>query len=52
MRAQSVVDDADEAELLQRCPSAHIERIEQAGHSVQGDTPVELATAIRDFALG
>jgi pimeloyl-ACP methyl ester carboxylesterase len=52
MRAQSVVDDADEAELLQRCPSARIERIEQAGHSVQGDTPVELATAIRDFALG
>jgi pimeloyl-ACP methyl ester carboxylesterase len=51
MRAQSVVDDADEAELLRRCPSARIERLEQAGHSVQGDTPVELAAVIRAFAL-
>jgi pimeloyl-ACP methyl ester carboxylesterase len=50
MRAQSVVDDADEAELLRRCPTARVARIEEAGHSVQGDTPVELARLIDDFA--
>ncbi|HET6875446.1 MAG TPA: alpha/beta hydrolase [Acidimicrobiales bacterium] len=49
MRPQSVVDDADEAELLRRQPSARIEHIEEAGHSVQGDTPVELAALIADF---
>ena len=50
MRTQSVVDDEDEAELLRRCPTARVERIEDAGHSVQGDTPVELARLIDDFA--
>jgi pimeloyl-ACP methyl ester carboxylesterase len=49
MLPQSVVDDADEAELLRRCPGARIERVEQAGHSVQGDRPVELAALITDF---
>ena len=49
MRPQSVVDDADEAELLRRCPTATVERIDDAGHSVQGDTPVELAQLIQDF---
>ena len=49
MRPQSVVDDADEAELLRRLPDARIEHLEEAGHSVQGDTPVELAALIADF---
>ena len=49
MREQSVVDDADEAELLRRCPTARVEHVADAGHSVQGDTPVELATLIGSF---
>jgi pimeloyl-ACP methyl ester carboxylesterase len=52
MREQSVVDDADEAELLRRCPAARVEHLLEAGHSVQGDTPVELAELIEDFAFG
>ena len=50
MTAQSVVDDADEAELLRRQPNARIEHVEDAGHSIQGDKPVELAELITDFA--
>ena len=49
MRPQSVVDDADEAELLRRQPGARVEHVEDAGHSVQGDTPVELAALVADF---
>jgi len=49
MRAQSVVDDDDEAELLRRRPDATVVHVEDAGHSVQGDTPVELARIIDDF---
>ncbi len=49
MRAQSVVDDADEAELLRRQPSARVEHVAEAGHSVQGDTPLELAALLDDF---
>lgn len=52
MRSQSVVDDADEAELVRRCPTARIERLADAGHSVQGDTPVELAALIDSFVYG
>jgi pimeloyl-ACP methyl ester carboxylesterase len=49
MRPQSVVDDNDEAELLRRLPSAQVVHVEEAGHSVQGDTPLELAAIISDF---
>jgi pimeloyl-ACP methyl ester carboxylesterase len=49
MLPQSVVDDADEAELVRRCSQARIERVAEAGHSVQGDQPVELAHLIADF---
>jgi len=28
-----------------------VEHVAEAGHSVQGDTPLELAALIRDFAL-
>jgi pimeloyl-ACP methyl ester carboxylesterase len=49
MRPQSVVDDGDEAELRRVLPSAKVVRVEEAGHSVQGDTPLELARIIDDF---
>ena len=52
MRSQSVVDDDDEAELLRRLPNARVVRFAEAGHSVQGDMPVELAAAIADFVDG
>lgn len=51
MREQSVVDDTDEAELLRRAPSARVERVAEAGHSVQGDSPLELAALIDDFVF-
>jgi pimeloyl-ACP methyl ester carboxylesterase len=49
MLSQSVVDDADEAELLRRRPDARVEHVANAGHSVQGDAPLELAQLIDDF---
>ena len=49
MLPQSVVDDADENRMRELRPSARIERIAQAGHSVQGDTPIELAALIDEF---
>lgn len=39
-----VVDDADVAELLRRRPDAEVIVVDGAGHSIQGDRPVELAT--------
>ena len=50
MRKQSVVTDEDEAELVKRAPHARVEHVLEAGHSIQGDTPLELAALIRDFA--
>lgn len=38
-----VVDDADVAELLRRQPEAEVILVDGAGHSIQGDRPVELA---------
>jgi pimeloyl-ACP methyl ester carboxylesterase len=46
-----VVDDADIAEVLRRNPAARIEVVEGAGHSVQGDRPVELAQLIQSFII-
>jgi pimeloyl-ACP methyl ester carboxylesterase len=46
---QSVIGDDGEAQLLRRLPSARVERVVGAGHSVQGDQPVELARLIDDF---
>ena len=51
MREQSVVDDDDEVELLRRLPNAQVEHFEDAGHSLQGDTPVELAQSIEKFVF-
>ena len=42
-----VVDDADVAELSRRNPSARTVVVDGAGHSVQGDRPIELADIIR-----
>lgn len=44
-----VVDDGDVAELLGRQPSAEVVVVEGAGHSVQGDRPVELAGLVEQF---
>ena len=44
-----VVDDADVAELLRRQPAAEVVVVDGAGHSVQGDRPLELAALIADF---
>ena len=49
MLPQSVVDDGDEAELLRRAPYARVVHVPNAGHSVQGDTPLELAAIINRF---
>ena len=45
----SVVDDADVAELLRRQPEARVVGVEGAGHSIQGDRPLELAAILSDF---
>jgi pimeloyl-ACP methyl ester carboxylesterase len=44
-----VVDDADVAELRRRVPSVRVEVVEGAGHSVQGDRPLELAALLEGF---
>jgi pimeloyl-ACP methyl ester carboxylesterase len=49
MRPSSVVDDEDEKELRRRRPDVRVERVEGAGHSVQGDAPLELASLLADF---
>jgi pimeloyl-ACP methyl ester carboxylesterase len=47
--AWSVVDDADVAELLRRRPTATVVGVEGAGHSIQGDRPLELAEILTRF---
>ena len=49
LRPQSVVDDADQAELLRRRPDARVVTFAESGHSIQGDQPVELAAALTEF---
>jgi pimeloyl-ACP methyl ester carboxylesterase len=51
MRPDSVLDDDDERELLRRLPSAQVKHVEEAGHSLQGDTPLELAAIIERFVF-
>jgi pimeloyl-ACP methyl ester carboxylesterase len=48
MRKGSVVDDGDVAELSRRRPEAVVVEVAEAGHSLQGDTPLEMAEIIRD----
>ena len=51
--AWSVVDDADVDELVRRQPAAQVVGVEGAGHSIQGDRPLELAEILaRFFSLG
>ena len=50
LRDDSVLRDDDEAELLRRLPSARVEHFADAGHSIQGDMPIELAASIERFA--
>ena len=51
MRPDSVLDDGDEQELLRRLPSAQVIHVQEAGHSLQGDTPLELAAIIDQFVF-
>lgn len=45
----TVVDDGDEAKLRELQPDARVELVAGAGHSIQGDRPVELAGLLVDF---
>jgi pimeloyl-ACP methyl ester carboxylesterase len=49
MRPDSVLRDDDEAELVRRLPSAQVVHFDEAGHSIQGDMPVQLAATIQAF---
>ena len=44
-----VVDEADLAEVLKRRPEAEVVVVPDAGHSIQGDQPVELAALLEQF---
>ena len=44
-----VVDEADLAEVLKRRPEAEVVVVPDAGHSIQGDQPVELAGLLEQF---
>ncbi len=50
MEPSSVLRDEHEAELLRRFPAAQVVHVEGAGHSIQGDKPLELAALIDGFA--
>ncbi len=47
--AGSVVGDEDQAELLRRQPTAEVVVVADAGHSIQGDQPLELARLLAEF---
>jgi pimeloyl-ACP methyl ester carboxylesterase len=47
--AWSVVDDADVEELLRRQPTCQVVNVEGAGHSIQGDRPLELTSILSEF---
>jgi pimeloyl-ACP methyl ester carboxylesterase len=51
MRPDSVLDDDDEREVRRRVPSAEVVQVAEAGHSVQGDAPLELAAIIGNFVF-
>jgi pimeloyl-ACP methyl ester carboxylesterase len=52
MQPDSVLGDDDERELRSRLPSAQVIHVAEAGHSVQGDAPLELAAIIERFVFG
>jgi pimeloyl-ACP methyl ester carboxylesterase len=47
-----VVDDADVAELQRRRTDARVEVVDGAGHSIQGDRPLELAALLASLLDG
>ena len=47
--ASPVVDDADVSEFSRRQPRARVEVVPGAGHSIQGDRPMELAQLLNAF---
>jgi pimeloyl-ACP methyl ester carboxylesterase len=49
MRPDSVLRDDDEIAFLETVPGGVVERFEEAGHSIQGDMPLELAASIAVF---
>lgn len=49
MEPSSILRDEHEAELRRRVPSAEVAHVDGAGHSVQGDRPIELAALIDGF---
>jgi pimeloyl-ACP methyl ester carboxylesterase len=49
LRPDSVLGDDDEARLVARVAHAQVVHVAEAGHSVQGDAPVQLARIIADF---
>ena len=51
MAPGSVVDDADEAEFMRRSPQANVVHVANAGHSIQGDQPLELAALLHRFCV-
>ena len=50
--AGSVVTDEHAAEFLRRQPTGRVVSVEGAGHSLQGDTPLELTALLEDFLAG
>jgi pimeloyl-ACP methyl ester carboxylesterase len=51
LRPDSVLDDEGERELRRRLPYAEVVHVEEAGHSLPGDTPLELAEIIDRFVF-
>jgi pimeloyl-ACP methyl ester carboxylesterase len=49
MSTGSVVDDDDVAELLRRRNDSVVHEVANAGHSIQGDAPIELARILRSI---
>ena len=47
-----VVDDEDVTELQRRRPDAAVVVVDAAGHSIQGDQPLELARILADTVSG
>jgi pimeloyl-ACP methyl ester carboxylesterase len=52
LRPDSVLGDEQEEELRRRLPAAQVVHVAEAGHSLQGDTPLELAALIQGFVFG
>ena len=49
MREQSVVDDADEAKLLEVLPDARVEHVTRPATACRATPPIELAQLVVDF---